>query len=162
MRFVRSKILLALFLLTGFAAGAAHAQRSGTGLGAITGEPTGLSVKHWLDDLRAIDAALGWSFEGRTSLQVHADWLWHNFEVFPVDRGMLPLYFGVGGRFKDGTGRKGDSSKDRVGVRVPVGVAYHFDNIPLELFGEIVPILDFSPSTKLNLNAAVGARWFFH
>ncbi|MEX2382237.1 MAG: hypothetical protein WD490_07630 [Opitutales bacterium] len=146
-----------ILLLASLAAGSARAQRSGTGLGVITGEPTGVSVKHWLDDRAAIDAAVGWSFEGRDSLHLHADWLWHDFAIFPVERGLLPLYYGVGARFKSNSG-----SRDRFGVRVPVGVAYHFDNIPLELFGEIVPILDVVPSTRLSLNAAVGARWYFH
>lgn len=151
------KRLLILFLTAGLFAGAAQAQqRSGTGIGAIVGEPTGFTVKHWVDDRSALDAAVGWSFEGRDSFHLHADWLWHDFSIFPVERGMLPLYYGVGGRFKARSG-----SDDRFGVRVPVGVAYHFDNMPLELFGEIVPILDVAPSTDLSLNAAIGARWYF-
>jgi hypothetical protein len=142
-----------------------HAQRGQTAVGVIVGEPTGVSFKHWLDDRSAIDAALGWSFESRTSVHLHADWLWHDFSIFSPDRGELPLYYGVGLRFKGGRDDnrpgRGDRGKDRFGVRVPVGVAYHLDNRPLEFFAEIVPILDLAPSTKLNLNAAIGARWYF-
>lgn len=150
------KKLFISLLLVAFSAGAAHAQRGGTGIGVIAGEPTGLSVKHWLDAETAIDAALGWSFEGRTSFHLHADWLRHDFAIFPVEKGALPLYYGVGARFKSRRDRD-----DSFGIRVPVGLAYHFEDVPLELFGEIVPLLDLVPSTDLNLNAAIGARWYF-
>jgi hypothetical protein len=31
------------------------------GLGLILGEPTGLSLKYWFDEERAVDGALAWS-----------------------------------------------------------------------------------------------------
>ncbi len=128
----------------------------GFGIGVIVGEPTGLSLKHWVSDATAFDAAAGWSFEGRTSLHLHGSYLFHDFNMIPVEKGHLPVYAGIGARFK---GREGKS--DRVGVRVPVGIAYHIEEVPLEVFGEIVPILDVVPSSRLSLNAAVGIRYFF-
>lgn len=159
------KNALIILALTSLMACAAYAQRGGTGIGVILGEPTGLSFKHWLDEDSAIDAGLGWSFDGPTSIHLHADWLWHDFSLFPVEHGALALYYGGGARFKAGRGRDGpgrrDGHRDRFGIRVPVGLAYHLSDHPVEIFGEIVPILDLAPSTKLNLNAAVGARWYF-
>jgi len=88
------------------------------GAGLIVGEPTGGSIKYWFNDTLAIDGAVGWSTHNHTDLYVHSDVLWHNFDVFPVSKGRLPLYFGVGGllRFRD------DNKDNQVGVRVPVDV----------------------------------------
>lgn len=151
---------LALFFI---AAGIAAAQRSGTGIGGIVGEPTGFSVKHWVDDRSAIDGAVGLGFDAGSSLHLHADWLWHDFSLFPVARGALPIHYGVGARFKSSSDNRsrGRGSDDRFGARAPVGISYHFDDRPLELFAELAPILDVAPSTRLSINAAVGVRWYF-
>lgn len=148
------KKIIALILLAAFAAGSLHAQRDGLGLGVIVGEPTGVTAKYWIDDRSAFDAAAAWSLEGRSSFHLHGTWLFHRFDLIEVERGDLPVYYGVGARVKTG-------GKDRVGVRVPVGIAYHFDNVPVELFGELAPILDIAPSTSLRINAAIGGRWYF-
>jgi hypothetical protein len=150
------KIIPLLALAIAAIGSQAHAQRSGLGAGVIVGEPTGFSIKGWLNETTAIDGALAWSFEGNSSFHAHATYLWHNFSLFPVDRGALPGYFGVGARY-----RSMDRGSDRLGIRVPFGLAYHFDNLPLEAFGEIAPILDFSPKTDLQLNAAIGLRYYF-
>lgn len=147
------KALTFLFLLSGLIAGKVHAQHEGFGAGVIVGEPTGVSAKYWLDDRTALDGALAWSFEGRNSLHFHATWLYHRFDLIEVDNGALPVYYGFGARFK--------SRRDRVGIRIPVGMAYHFENSPVELFAELAPILDIAPSTSLSINAAIGGRWYF-
>lgn len=126
------------------------------GVGAILGEPTGLSLKGWLNDQTAIDGGVAWSFDKDDSLQLHADYLYHKFDLFPVARGRLPLYFGVGGRVLFD-----DRKDDRFGIRAPVGVAYLFDNVPVEIFAEVVSILDLAPSTKFDLNGGVGVRFYF-
>ncbi len=153
-----SKLRFVIFLAAGAAiAVAARGQHNdGFGAGVILGEPTGLTVKHWVSDITAFDAAAGWSFEGRTSLHLHANYLFHDFDMIPVEKGHLPVYAGLGARFK---GREGRS--DRLGVRVPVGLAYHVEEIPLEVFGEVVPILDLTPDSRFSLNAAIGVRYFF-
>ncbi len=133
-----------------------HHRESPLGVGVIVGEPTGLSAKYWMDETSALDAGLGWSFEGRTSLHIHGSYLFHDFDLIPVEKGRLPLYVGVGGRFK---ARSGQS--DRLGMRVPFGAAYHVEDFPLDVFAEIVPILDVVPSSRFSLNAAIGVRFYF-
>lgn len=128
----------------------------GIGVGALFGEPTGLSLKGWVTDHAAIDGAVGYSFKTPHALNVHSDFLWHNFDLLPVSRGKLPFYFGVGGRVK------AEEHRDtRVGVRFPVGLAYMFDNAPVDVFVEIAPIADVSPSTKFGLDGGVGVRYWF-
>ncbi|MCG8605285.1 hypothetical protein MJD09_09835 [bacterium] len=133
------------------------AQNSGFGLGLIVGEPTGLSFKNWLDGTTAWDFAVAWSLEKDHSFTMHGDYLKHNFRLFSAYQGRLPLYFGVGGtlRFND------SDAETRFGMRIPVGVNYHLDNVPLGLFVEIVPVLNLFPETEFRLNAAIGARYFF-
>src|SRR5882672_1465362 len=73
------------------------------GVGVLIGEPMAASVKYWMNDSLALDGAAGWSFRRDTDFYLHADVLWHQFDLIPVSRGRLPVYFGVGamGRFRD-------------------------------------------------------------
>lgn len=163
------KTLMSLVVVSGLmVSGLAQAQDQGRrdlGVGAMVGEPTGLSVKKWLGNDRAIDAGVAWSFSENESLHVHADYLFHRYDVFQGAEvnGELPLYFGVGGRVKlednDGRGRNDDD--DLLGVRAPVGIAYMPNSAPVDVFAEIAPIMDIAPDTDLDLNAAIGARYYF-
>lgn len=127
----------------------------GFGLGVIAGEPTGISGKLWLTQNTAIDGAAAWSFgNSQDAFHVHGDYLLHNASLFKVDQGDLSLHFGVGGRIKF-------ADDTLVGIRVPVGLTYLFENATVDLFVEVVPILDLVDSTDLNLNAALGVRYFF-
>jgi len=134
--------------------GSVQAQDRGFGLGVILGEPTGISGKLWTEQKTAIDGAVAWSFEKKSSMHLHGDLLFHNFNRAKVDEGKLLLYYGIGGRVKFE-----DDSK--VGVRVPLGINYLFARSPLDFFLEIVPILDLAPKTDFSLNGAIGIRYFF-
>ena len=130
------------------------AQADGFGVGVILGEPTGLSAKLWLSEKTAVDGALAWSLWYGGAVHIHADFLWHSFNLINVSQGQLPVYFGIGPRIKL-------AHDPFVGVRVPVGLAYLFEGAPLDVFFEIVPLLDLLPGTYFHLNAAVGVRYFF-
>ncbi len=148
-------------VLLALVAAAAVAEPSGFGLGIIIGEPTGLSAKAWLSGNTAVDAAAAWSVWGgdHQAVHVHADFLVHSFELLNVDPGDLPLYYGVGGRIKL-AGHENDQEM-RIGVRVPLGISYLFDSAPVDIFFEIVPLLDIVPSTTFGWNAGIGARYYF-
>lgn len=126
------------------------------GAGLILGEPTGASLKYWLNDTMAWDGAVGWSFYDETDLYLHSDVLWHKFDIVSVPHGKLPLYLGVGGRVKFR-----DERDDRLGVRVPVGATYMLDNAPVDVFLEVAPVIDFTPSTRGGFTAGIGARFWF-
>lgn len=129
------------------------------GVGVILGEPVGASVKYWLNDRMAIDGAAGFSTHSHSSLYFNADVLWHKFDLFDISPapGKLPLYYGVGGlvRFRD------HGEKDVLGVRVPVGVSYIFDNAPIDVFAEIGPAIDVHPSLRGELTGGIGVRFWF-
>ncbi len=143
--------LLIVFLLVP----AAQAQDE-LGIGVILGEPTGLTAKKWLSAEHAVDAALAWSFSNDTRIQVHGDYLYHRVHFFNADdyRGRIPFYFGLGGRAIFG------EEDTTIGARFPFGVGKTLDDAPIELFLEIVPILDLAPDTDFDLNAAIGVRYY--
>lgn len=161
MIYLRTKIVLlqaALILATLLVTlSPAAAEEKRFGLGLIVGEPTGLSANYLLGQDNAIDLAVAWNVSGNNDFVLHADYLWYRHDFFQAGQAKMPLYYGVGGRmvFRD-------NKSDKFGIRVPIGVSYRFaDNESLELFGEIVPILDLTPSMKLDLNVGIGGRIYF-
>lgn len=146
--------LLSVFLLLLFIP-ITKAQSSGVGLGIIVGEPTGVSFKYWTGSTTAFDAALAWSFIDEGAFHIHGDYLFHNMRLISIPEGKLPFYYGIGARIKT-------ANKTRLGVRVPLGLAYLFQDAPVDIFLEIVPILDLTPETDFGINAALGARYFFN
>lgn len=151
-----------MFLILGLLTLAAPARgQEGLGLGIIVGEPTGLSLKTWLTKSTAFDLAAAWSFAGEGSFHVHGDYLIHNYKVFRVEKGSLPLYYGVGARVRAHDHGPDQNDDVDVGIRIPVGLTYLFQNDPFDLFLEVVPILDVAPETDVTLNASIGARYYF-
>jgi len=132
-----------------------YARGGNFGLGVIIGEPTGISMKYWNGRTTAIDGAIAWSFGDESAFHLHADYLIHAFEVIKVSEGALPLYYGIGGRLKF------QKKEDQLGIRIPLGMAYYFSKAPLDIFLELVPILELIPSTEFDFNAAIGIRYYF-
>ena len=154
------RILILFFaLLVAFTpvAQSGTAQEGRFGLGIIAGEPTGPCFKLWTSERTAIDGAAAWSFAKNAGLHMHADYLFHDFDLIEVEKGRLPLYYGIGGRVRFAEGDRDNKS----GIRIPVGLAYLVETAPLDIFFEIVPILDLAPDTELDFNAALGVRYFF-
>jgi len=159
---------LVLGILVALAVAPAAARAATLGLGVIAGEPTGVSLKVWLDGRHAVDAAIGWSFSENESLQIHGDYLWHTFDLLrPGDvKGRLPVYYGVGARLKmqdegDGHGHGGNDDDALFGVRFPLGIDWIASTAPIDVFVEIAPVLDLIPSSDLSFNAALGVRYWF-
>lgn len=162
------KRFVTVVALAGLLSGA-HAQSTGFGLGIMLGDPTGLSGKFWLNGDRAVDFGLAWGIYGKY-VHLHSDYLFHNTSLFNVSKGQLALYYGPGLRVRSWSGgrywnhgrwHEYDGSRISVGVRLPVGLAYLFDGAPVDVFLEVVPTLDLTPSTDFDLDAAVGARYWF-
>lgn len=146
-------LLIAAFTMVVGPAAAQHLHGP-FGLGIILGEPTGIDGKLFLAGGNAIEGAVAWSFDS-DRLHLQGEYVYHWYDPIKVEKGQMPIFVGVGGRI---IFRKGD---DSIGVRVPVGLAYEFDGAPLDVFGEIVPILDLAPDTDFDLEGAIGARFYF-
>jgi hypothetical protein len=141
------------------------------GLGLMIGAPTGLSGKYFLAPDRAIDfgvGAIGY-YNGRDGLHLHADYLWHPVSLVSADAFELPFYVGIGARLFD-FGCNG--CKDNVaalGARVPFGIAFDFNNVPIDVFLELAVVVDvfvndYPGHDRLgaDLNGAVGFRYYFN
>jgi len=147
------KKLLLVSIIALFSVGV-FAQNKGFGLGLIFGEPTGLSAKMWTSERTALDAAVAWSFSGEGWMHIHADFLMHNFDLISVSKGALPVYFGGGAYLSF-------ASDFGLGIRVPVGLAYHFEGAPVDIFAEVVPGLALLPDLGFYIGGGVGVRYFF-
>ena len=147
------KKLFLIAIVTLFSLGV-FAQDSGFGLGIVFGEPTGLSAKMWTSQKTAIDAAVAWSFVGTGWLHLQADFLIHNFDLISVSEGSLPVYFGIGAYL-------GMSSDFGLGARIPVGIAYHFEGAPVEIFAEVAPGLALLPAISFYVGGGIGVRYYF-
>ena len=146
------------------------------GLGLELGEPTGLTGKYFVSQSGALDFGVGYNFDPYyygDGFHVYADYLWHPVSLASTDAFELPFYVGAGLRFWDfnycymGVCNYGGSA---FGVRVPLGIAFDFNNQPLDIFVQLVPVLDFLDGDYYNrygnrahfaVDGSVGIRYWF-
>jgi hypothetical protein len=127
------------------------------GMGIMLGEPTGFSGKLWLSSRSAVDGGIAWSFDGPDDgMQIHSDYLRHDFQLIHADEGAFGLYYGIGGRLE-----VNEHADDKLGLRIPIGLNYLFEGAPMDLFVEFAPIMNVTPDTDFEPSAAIGARYFF-
>ena len=149
------------------------------GLGLELGEPTGLNGKYFLSDSRALDFGLGWIYQHYyygDGAHVYLDHLWHPTSLVSTPSLELPFYIGVGVRFWDFEycDRVGNATLcDRgsaFGVRVPIGLSFDFNNTPLDIFVQLVPVIDlltgdfydrFDDRSHFGIDGSVGFRFWF-
>lgn len=126
------------------------------GVGAMLGNPTGVSTKYWLGGDKAVDAGFGFSFGSSTNLAVHSDYLFHSEgALFLNDVHPLDLYFGLGGRMKF-------ADDILIGARVPIGVVYKDEGGKSDMFLEVAPVIDFISRVGMDLHLLCGARYYFN
>jgi hypothetical protein len=135
----------------------------------MLGMPSGLSGKYYLGSDTAVDAGLGAYHEPHDDgLEVHADFLWHPASLAAIPEFQVPIYFGVGGRMwldDDDDDRKDDGDEDdlHIGVRGPVGIMLDFNNVPIDVFFELVLVIDVIAGNDdhVDFGGALGARYYF-
>jgi hypothetical protein len=123
------------------------------GVGIIAGEPTGISFRLWQNKVNAFDFGIAWSIDANI-LHISADYVTHNYGIFKPTSGTMPFYYGIGLRIlaKDNT---------NFGIRVPLGIVFIPKGTTLDFFFEIVPTLNLVPATNLDVDGAVGFRYYF-
>src|SRR5687768_14864533 len=114
------------------------------GLGLEIGTPFGLTGKYFLGPDTALQFGIGtiYHWRDRDGVNAYLDFLWHPVSLASIPAFELPLYFGIGGRlwivddyrFRD---NRYDDGVYGLGVHVPVGVAFDFNNIPLDAFAQV-------------------------
>ncbi|MHB8336775.1 MAG: hypothetical protein ACYDEE_05100 [Ignavibacteriaceae bacterium] len=151
------RLVIALFLL--IAVNKTIAQERPFGLGVMFGEPTGISAKLWTSNNNAFDFGLGWSSfnnenDSRNSVNLHMDYLWHSFNVISSTE-RFPLYYGFGGRFTSG------GNESSFAIRGVFGIAWLPRNTPIDIFFELAPTFELTPSSGFTIDPALGIRYFF-
>ncbi len=145
------KLLLTLFFLI---YGTSIAKPKTFGIGFIVGDPTGISLKYWLDPKHAIAGGLAWALGGY--LYMHGDFLIHNKNLLRdlnIREGSFVLHYGVGAKVEL-------SHSAVVGIRIPLGVNFIFKRIPFDIFFEIAPVVNLIPATTLDINGGIGFRFY--
>ena len=132
------------------------------GVGLILGEPSGVSVKVYMQDDRAIQGAFGASFYA-DAWQAHAEYVFHPWILQDRDTFVLPLYLGPGVRFMRYNGGSGGNATFAAGLRAVVGLLFDFKNVPLDVFAEVGGVVeyDFTNGAGLGINIGAGARFYF-
>ena len=119
------------------------------GLGLELGEPTGLNGKYFVSKSGALDFGVGWidqHYYYGDGLHLYADYLWHPASLVSTEAFELPFYIGAGLRYWDfnycyqGLCDYGGSA---IGIRIPFGISFDFNNAPLDIFLQLVPVIDF-------------------
>jgi len=177
-------IAFALLMVLGHAAEAQRARPHGFGgekfeankkfgLGLELGEPTGITAKLFVAPDQALDFGLGDLYHGyyvdrnAAGLHLYVDYLWHPLVLTKAEAFYLPLYIGVGGRFWDTDYcDRANNCVSIFGIRAPVGISFDFNNVPLDIFLQLVPTLDFyrnygPHSVFLDIDFSFGVRFWF-
>lgn len=131
------------------------------GVGIVLGDPTGLSFKYDMNSRNSVDAALAWT--SSVNVHLHGDYLWNKPKLFFLDNYPIDLFFGVGARLRDRDKHKFDDDDDglQLGVRGPVGLRFLFRDPRIELFTELALVMNLTPSTSVDIDFGIGARYFF-
>jgi hypothetical protein len=136
------------------------ASSGSTGLGVMFGEPTGLTLKHWLNSSNAVQFGLTYSFNNYFAIM--GDYLWH----FSTHSEFTP-YAGIGAEifFNTADGysqrfRRDDTGSVDFAARIPLGVEWLPRKAPLGVFAEIVPAIGLIPGIYGFVQADIGVRFY--
>jgi len=149
---------IAILIMFVVISGSLFSQHQGLGLGIRVGEPTGFNAKYWMNDRNAFSFNLGYALSSNSRLHISADYLYHLYDLIdiPENQNSVPFFYGFGVRLV--TREIGESS---VGARGVVGAAWFLRETPVDIFIEFAPVFRLFPSTGIDFDAAVGARYFF-
>lgn len=125
-----------------------HAGLSGKlGFGLMLGEPSGICFKLWKDKVNAFSGGLAF---GR-GLNIHLDYLWHDYNIVAVEEGRIPVYYGFGVKF---------NADADIGLRGVFGFTSILRKAPFDIFFEFVPVYEFTPKSNFTFTAAAGIRFY--
>jgi hypothetical protein len=159
-------------------------QKTGdVGVGLLIGVPTALGVKYWTAEDRAVNFNLAFS---SGDVAIIGDYLWHfRNAVADMSSGRMPNtlvpYIGAGGLiiFNNATdqGIFGDSNNNGsrplyrradttgtslgFGARLPIGLEFLPNTVPLGIFAEIAPGAVIVPDGIAFFQVGLGARYYF-
>jgi hypothetical protein len=123
-------------------------------VGLIFIEPTGINAKYWINEGMALNGAVGWVPGKRDSGRLHGDILFGHVGLFDNEKAKASFYAGIGGRLSF-------AKPAKLYLRVPFGLDFFSQKVPLNLFIEAAPVIGFSPEVSLRFRGAMGVRYIF-
>jgi hypothetical protein len=152
----RSKVFYFLFAL-GVLLLKTEPVMADSAIGAVLGDPSGLSVRFGLDSRHSIGGALAASSGYYDGTHLHVTYLTEHARSFGGRQGPVDLYYGLGVRLIDYRDKNNDNIV-ALGPRAPLGLIYNISNPDLEFFGEIALTLDLISKIRTDLDLGVGVR----
>jgi hypothetical protein len=145
-------------------------------LGLELGEPSGLNGKVFVSRSGAVDFGVGWIYSPYyygDGFHIYADYLWHPTSLASTSAFELPFYIGGGLRFWDFNycdQQVCNFGGTAIGLRIPVGISFDFNRVPLDIFVQLVPVIDFvngdyydrfRDRAHLGIDLSLGLRYWF-
>jgi len=145
-------------------------------LGLELGEPSGLNGKVFVSKSGAVDFGVGWIYSPYyygDGFHIYADYLWHPTSLASTSAFELPFYIGGGLRFWDFNycdQQFCNVGGTAIGLRIPVGISFDFNRVPLDIFIQLVPVIDFvngdyynrfRDRAHLGIDLSLGLRYWF-
>lgn len=126
-------------------------EKKETGIGLVIGEPSGLNGQFYWSAKSAIDVTVAWSWK---------DWLFTSVDYQRYDYLMdwpreWKWTYGLGGYVT-----LPENSDGTVGLRIPLGLQYHFPHSNLAAWGEVAPALEIAPDTQPQFQFGVGLTYW--
>lgn len=142
---------LALILAVSYTYAAESADRDEFGLGLVLGEPSGLNTQFFWSSKTSIDVTAAWSW--KDWFTTAADFQVYNY-IADAPR-EWKWYYGLGGYLtlpenEDGT----------LGVRIPLGIKYHFPHSSIDVWAEVDPALQLAPDTEAEFQGGLGLTFW--
>ena len=139
------------------------------GVGFVLGDPNALSAKYEFSGLHAVDAQISFSND---YVLLYGDYHWRFPGIFQSDQKFvqqLTPYMGAGpvlvfaSKGDHGKGNYFDKHDDRMalGARLPFGIEWRWDKVPLGVGLEIAPGVVVVPATTAFLHGGVTFRYYF-
>lgn len=144
-------LVVVLGLVGGAFAQANLESRDEVGLGIVLGEPSGLHGTFYWGQKQAVDVTAAWSFHDW--LMLAGDMQFYNY--IPNLPHEWRWFYGVGAYIAVPSNDQGN-----FGVRIPLGLKYHFPHSPVDVYGEIVPALKLVPETEALLQGGIGITFW--
>jgi len=150
---MQHRILFSLLFCLVFASLSAAKDRDNFGIGPFIGEPTGLNAQFYWDKSSAIDIGGAWSWD--EWFLVSADFQMYDY-IMDMPR-EWKWYYG-GGVYM--TFANDEHDDNTLGVRVPVGLKYHFPYSIVDAWAEFAPGVELAPETELSIQGGIGVTFW--
>lgn len=147
------KLLFAFCLLLALSVNLFAKERNGFGLGPVVGEPTGLNAQFFWDRSSAVDIGAAWSWDEWMLLS--ADFQMYDFFMdMPRE---WKWFYGAGVYMTVANDSHEDNS---LGVRIPIGLKYHFPYSIVDVWAEAAPGIELAPDTKIAFQGGIGLTFW--